>query len=104
MRVEYGATKKDTAQERIIHNVAVYVRVSTQEQAEDGHRLDAHVTRYKAMAQVKGRREPMIYPDEGVSGTKEPDKRPALAQLLADLEASKIHAVIVAALTIERLR
>lgn len=90
--------KQDTAQERAIHSVAAYVRVSTQEQAEDGHGLGAQISRCKAMAQVKGWPEPVIYPDEGISGTKEPEKRPALAQLLADIEAGKIDAVIVAAL------
>jgi site-specific DNA recombinase len=90
--------RKQDIQERMIRTVAAYVRVSTTEQAENGHGLGAQVSRCRAMAQVKGWPDPVVYADEGVSGTKEPHKRLALTQLLADIEAGKVDAVIIAAL------
>ena len=50
------------------------------------------------MALVKGWPVVEVYADEGVSGTKAPEQRPALARLLADIEAGTIDAVIVLAL------
>ena len=61
--------------------VAAYVRVSTDEQAESGLGLADQQSRCEGMAAGKGWPAPTVYRDAGVSGTKEPKERPALAEL-----------------------
>ena len=78
--------------------VAAYVRVSTEDQARSGLGLVAQRTRCAAMAMVKDWPEPVFYADEGISGTKGPKLRPALAQLLADAKAGMYRAVIISSL------
>lgn len=73
---------------------AGYVRVSTEEQAESGLGIEAQITRITAQAVVKGWPEPVFYYDEGISGTKAPDKRTGFAQLLRDIDDGKINAII----------
>lgn len=77
---------------------ALYLRVSTEDQARDGYGLDVQRARCEAMATVKGWSVAATYADEGISGTKGAEQRPALARLLADVEAGQIDAVIVLAL------
>lgn len=72
--------------------VAANVRVSTEDQARSGLCLVAQRTRCAAMAMVKDWPEPVFYADEGMSGTKGPKLRPALAQLLADAKAGMYRA------------
>lgn len=77
---------------------ALYLRVSTEDQAREGYGLDVQRQRCEAMATVKGWHIAAVYADEGISGTKPANQRPALAQLLADIDAGQINAVIVLAL------
>jgi site-specific DNA recombinase len=84
-----------------IARVAAYLRVSTDEQRDSGLGIAAQRSRVRGMAAAKGWPEPVEYADEGVSGTKEPRDRPALANLLADAKAGKLDAVIV--LSLDRL-
>lgn len=77
---------------------AIYVRVSTEDQALSGYGLDVQRARCLAMATVKGWPDPTEYSDEGLSGTKGPADRPSLARLLKDAAAGHIDAVIVLAL------
>jgi site-specific DNA recombinase len=74
---------------------AIYRRVSTDEQAATGLGLDDQRHRCFAMATVKGWAEPTVYTDEGISGTKDTSKRPGLRQLMDDVRAERISAVIV---------
>ena len=74
---------------------AIYLRVSTQEQADSGLGLAAQEARCKALCAVKGWPDAVIYADEGISGTLGPDKRPQLGLLLAAIDAGQISAVIV---------
>lgn len=78
--------------------VAAYLRVSTDEQADSGLGLDAQLRQVNAMAVVKGWQEPTLYIDAGVTGTIDVGERPQGTQLLTDIRAGKIDAVIVAAL------
>lgn len=80
---------------REVAHVAGYLRVSTEEQRESGLGIAAQRTRVLGMAAAKGWPVPTIYADEGISGTKEPKDRPALAHLLADVAAGAVDAVIV---------
>ena len=72
---------------------AIYIRVSTDEQADDGYSLAAQERAGRAYAQSQGWEIAKIYADEGLSGRRE--NRPALLQLRADVAAGAINAVIV---------
>lgn len=77
---------------------AIYLRVSTEEQANAGYGLDAQENKCRAMATVKAWQVADFYIDEGISGTKDETKRPALAQLIAAACGGEINAVIVSSL------
>jgi len=77
---------------------AIYVRVSTDDQARDGYGLDVQRERCRAMAVVKDWKIAAEFADEGISGTKDASMRPGLAALLAAITAHEIDAVIVLAL------
>ncbi len=74
-----------------------YVRVSTEEQANEGFGLAAQLTRTQAQAIVKGWEvaPQHLYRDEGISGTPPPEDRPGLAALLAAVESAEATVVIV---------
>ena len=75
---------------------AIYLRVSTDEQADSGLGIHAQRTRCVAQCLAKGWPEPREYTDEGISGTiPAGPKRPGLEQLLADVRAGVITAVVV---------
>jgi site-specific DNA recombinase len=78
-----------------VKKVAVYLRVSTDEQARSGLGLDDQMRRCQAMAAAKGWPTPAIYADEGLSGTLPAEKRPALKRLLEDVAAGQVQAVII---------
>lgn len=87
--------------ERVVRHVAAYLRVSTDEQAESGLGLGDQERKCRAMAEVKGWPEPVIFKDEGISGTLAADKRPALRNMLEAVKRGEIDAVI--ALELNRL-
>lgn len=74
--------------------VALYMRVSTEEQALHGYSLPAQ---RDALTQYAKDRDMIVageYIDEGISGRKPASKRPALSQMLRDIEAGKIDQVL----------
>ena len=71
----------DTNQQK----VAVYARVSTQEQAVEGVSIDA----LKANAKIQGWEITDVYIDGGYSGGT--DERPALKRLLADAKQRQFN-------------
>jgi site-specific DNA recombinase len=73
-----------------------YVRVSTDKQAGQGVSLDAQAERIKAMATVHGLTLADILIDAGASAASL--NRPAMAQLLALVDAGKVATVIIAKL------
>jgi len=93
--------KQATSTPTKTYRTAAYLRVSTDEQAESGLGIDAQMTRCKAQATVKGWAEPTVYADEGISGTKDASKRPALQRLLQDARDGQIDAVTI--LSLDRL-
>lgn len=76
---------------------ATYLRVSTEDQVS-GYGLDVQRERCKAQIVAKGWELVGEYTDEGISGTKDESKRPALAQMLQDAAAGKFNAVVILAL------
>jgi len=82
----------------VVWRVAAYLRVSTDEQAESGLGIDAQRTQVRAMAVVKGYPAPTEYVDNGISGTKDVDKRPALHALMEDVAAGNVDVVVIPSL------
>lgn len=64
----------------------LYIRVSSEEQAKHGHSLDAQLEALEAFCKAHNHVIVGTYKDEGISGRKPYTKRPAMVQLLADLE------------------
>lgn len=77
-----------------IRRAALYVRVSTEEQALRGFSIEAQVDALKEYCEKHGIKIVDIYADEGISGAKPPLKRPALKRLLEDVEAGKIDVIL----------
>ncbi len=63
-----------------------YVRVSTDRQAEEGLGLDVQEGAIRAWCGAQGHALLVIHRDEGVSGTKDVEHRPGLANALAAVE------------------
>lgn len=72
---------------------AIYIRVSTQEQAMEGYSIQAQTERLQAYCKAKGWGIFHIYTDAGFSGSNM--QRPALSQLLEDVEAGRVDCVLV---------
>lgn len=77
-----------------IVRVALYGRVSTEEQAIRGFSIEAQVAALQEYAKKNGMKIVDIYLDEGISGAKPPLKRPALKRLLEDVESGKIDMIL----------
>jgi DNA invertase Pin-like site-specific DNA recombinase len=71
-----------------------YLRVSGKSQV-DGDGFDRQAIACEAYAQANGLEITETFREEGVSGTKELDDRPALSELFAALEANGVKTVIV---------
>jgi DNA invertase Pin-like site-specific DNA recombinase len=76
--------------------VAMYLRVSTNEQTTENQRLDI-----AAVIAQRGWTLTEVYEDEGISGSKGRDKRPAFDRLHKDAVAGRFD--IVAAWSVDRL-
>ncbi len=73
---------------------AIYVRVSTEDQALHGFSLAGQEEVLKNYASVLGYEIHLIYKDEGKSA-KDIKKRPAMQQLLQDAEQKKFSAIFI---------
>jgi DNA invertase Pin-like site-specific DNA recombinase len=76
-----------------IMTVAIYIRVSTQEQAKEGYSIPAQKERLIAYCVAQGWTNYKFYIDEGVSAKD--TNRPELNRLLADAQSGKVNAVLV---------
>lgn len=74
--------------------VALYVRVSTQEQKKHGLSVDSQIVALRQYCKENGYKEAGIYNDAGISARKKYTKRPALLQLLNDCKAGKIDLIL----------
>ncbi|MEI3499963.1 MAG: recombinase family protein [Anaerovoracaceae bacterium] len=74
--------------------VALYMRVSTEEQALHGYSLPAQKDALHQYAKDHNMTVVGEYVDEGISGRKSASKRPALARMLRDVEAGKIDQIL----------
>ena len=73
--------------------IALYCRVSTQEQAENGYSIDEQAERTTKYCDAMGWRNFKVYTDAGFSGGN--TDRPALQQLIKDVKDGKIEKVVV---------
>ena len=67
----------------------IYVRVSTEEQAQEGYSIRAQEDKLKSFAQIKDWSIYKIYMDEGISG-KNIKERPAVCELLEDVKKGHV--------------
>ncbi|WP_347996025.1 recombinase family protein [uncultured Eubacterium sp.] len=74
--------------------VAIYPRVSTEEQFLKGYSLQTQEEVLTQYAQDHGYKVVGIYRDEGHSARKPAMKRPVMQQLLADVEAGKLDRIL----------
>lgn len=74
--------------------VAIYCRVSTVEQAEEGYSIDEQNLRIREYCEREGHEIYNLYEDRGVSG-KNITNRPGIKQLLQDVTENKFDLVIV---------
>lgn len=79
---------------RTILRVALYIRVSTEEQAMHGYSLQAQEDSLIQYAQDHGYKIVDIYRDEGNSARKPITKRKVVLQLLEDVKANKIDLIL----------
>ncbi len=77
-----------------IKHVAIYCRVSTEEQASEGYSINAQLQTLRQYTQLYGWKIAEEYVDEGISG-KNIKGRPAMTRLVADVEKDKFQAVLV---------
>ena len=73
--------------------VAIYIRVSTQEQAQEGYSVEQQTDRLTSYCKARDWPIVDIYTDPGFSGANL--QRPALKRLFSDINAGKIDGVLV---------
>ncbi|MCQ2069707.1 MAG: recombinase family protein [archaeon] len=74
------------------HRVAIYVRVSTEDQAREGYSLDAQTKKLVAICKFKGWEVADIYRDEGCSGTN--TDRPEYQRMFSEIDRWDILLVL----------
>lgn len=75
------------------NKVAIYIRVSTANQAEEGYSIDEQKDKLTSYCDIKDWNIYDIYTDGGFSGSN--TERPALEQLIRDAERKKFDTVLV---------
>lgn len=73
--------------------IAIYARVSTQEQAQNGHSIDEQIERMEKYCDAMGWGTRKSYIDAGFSGAK--TDRPMLQSMIRDIKTQNIEKVIV---------
>ena len=89
-----GATSLDVGNLAKVIRVAIYARVSTEEQAEHGYSIDAQLDNLRDYCKLHNKEVAGEYVDRGISG-KEMTKRHELQRLLRDAGLGKFDEVIV---------
>ena len=73
--------------------VAIYIRVSTEDQAKEGYSLEVQREYLESFAKREGLEIFKVYQDDGISGYS--TERPALKNLLKDAKEKKFDLVLV---------
>src|SRR5215212_5932724 len=90
--------RKPTAPPPTTHRAALYVRVSTEDQANEGYGLGVQLDQVTAYARAFGLDVVQTYTDPGISGTTRASERPGLSQAIADAQAQQYDVLIVPAI------
>lgn len=75
-------------------DTGIYVRVSTEEQAQEGFSIRAQEQKLKDYVRIKDWSIYKIYTDEGISG-KDIKGRPAVKEMIEDVKAGRVKNVLV---------
>lgn len=75
--------------------VALYVRVSHEEQAKHGISVDAQINALKKYSEDNNYKVVKVYSDEGISARKSYKKRPALLNMISDCQKGKIDLILI---------
>lgn len=76
-----------------INKVAIYVRVSTTSQAEEGYSIEEQIDKLESYCKIKDWSVYKVYTDGGFSGSN--TERPALEELIKDADKKKFDTVLV---------
>lgn len=74
--------------------LGVYIRVSTEEQANEGHSLDEQLDRIKRFCKFKDYKIYKIYKDDGKSA-KDIDGRPMFKEMMEDIINGNVNAICI---------
>jgi DNA invertase Pin-like site-specific DNA recombinase len=85
------SSQKLAAPEQVV-TAAIYTRVSSQKQVDEGHSLEAQRKACERFAESSGWVLGRVYTDEGVSGGKR--SRPELDKLIAAIEAGEVDVLV----------
>src|SRR4051794_29521697 len=72
-----------------------YIRVSTEEQATNGHGLDVQHRAIRSFAESQGYTLVDVISDAGVSGAKRPEDRPGFQRILKLADARKFSVLLL---------
>lgn len=72
----------------------IYVRVSTEEQAQEGYSIRAQEQKLKDYSRIKEWGVYKVYMDDGISG-KNIEDRPAVQEMITDIQNGKVNNVLV---------
>lgn len=86
-------TKKVSGFNMTTKRAALYIRVSTPEQKKHGYSMEAQEEKLRAFSTAKDFHVSKVYADGGFSGAKL--ERPALLDMIQDIEDNKIDVVLV---------
>jgi DNA invertase Pin-like site-specific DNA recombinase/adenosyl cobinamide kinase/adenosyl cobinamide phosphate guanylyltransferase len=75
------------------HKVAIYIRVSTKKQVEEGYSLDAQKERLEKLCETNGYIVYKVYADEGKSGKD--TNRPAFQEMMKDMRNGEFDKILV---------
>ncbi|HEY76319.1 MAG TPA: recombinase family protein [Thermoflexia bacterium] len=84
--------KKESVREERPLRAGLYARVSTEEQATEGHSIEAQLRIAREFAESKGWVVVREYTDPGYSGTT--DQRPAFQRMIEDALAGEIEVIV----------
>ena len=74
------------------HKVAIYIRVSTKKQVEEGYSLEAQKERLVKLCETNGYIVYKVYADEGKSGKD--TNRPAFQEMMKDMKDKKFNVIL----------
>ena len=94
-RLRQKSLVQKRTQEQVAMKAAGYVRVSTEEQVETGHGLEAQERAIRAFAESQGYELVDVIIDAGVSGAKRPEDREGFAQVLELSEQQAFSVLLV---------